>query len=152
MIGIREVSDGKGGICDRLLRALPGWFGIEDAIRQYVADAEKMPMFAAFEGGAAIGFVSLNAHNEWTAEVHVMAIDPAYHRRGIGRDLLAAAEKHLRAARFLYLTVKTVSGSRQSPEYVLTREFYFAMGFRPVEEFKTLWGEHNPCLLMIKPL
>jgi hypothetical protein len=24
------------------------------------------------------------------------------------------------------------------------------MGFSPVEVFKTLWGEHNPCLLMIK--
>jgi len=26
------------------------------------------------------------------------------------------------------------------------------MGFRPVEEFKTLWGEAHPCLLMIKAL
>lgn len=27
-----------------------------------------------------------------------------------------------------------------------------ALGFVPVEEFKTLWGEHNPCLLLIKSL
>ena len=24
--------------------------------------------------------------------------------------------------------------------------------FRPLEEIKTLWDEHNPCLILVKPL
>ena len=29
---------------------------------------------------------------------------------------------------------------------------YHAVGFRPLEEFKKLWGEVNPCLFMVKVL
>lgn len=51
---------------------------------------------------------------------------------------------------FKYLTVKTLSDLRADENYEKTKQFYLAMGFSPVEVFKTLWGEHNPCLLMIK--
>ena len=36
--------------------------------------------------------------------------------------------------------------------YDKTRKFYLKYGFTPVEEFKSLWGEHNPCLMMVKIL
>jgi ribosomal protein S18 acetylase RimI-like enzyme len=151
-VEVKELTQGRGQICNDLLRALPLWFGIEEAIRQYALDVEQMPTFVAYERSRAIGFVSLNRHNEWTAEVHVMAIHPDFHRRGVGRDLIEAAESHLRKLNFQFLSVKTLSPSRPNKEYEMTRKFYFAMGFRPVEEFKTLWGEANPCLFMIKSL
>jgi hypothetical protein len=36
--------------------------------------------------------------------------------------------------------------------YARTRAFYQAMGFRPLEEFKQIWDEANPCGLMVKYL
>jgi ribosomal protein S18 acetylase RimI-like enzyme len=151
-LNIEEIKQGCGRICDELLRSLPLWFGIESAIRQYVSDVETMPTFVADVGDRAIGFVSLNPHNEWTAEVHVIAIHPEFHRKGVGRKLIAVSEDYLRERGYKFLSVKTISSSSQSKEYEITRKFYFSIGFRPVEEFRTLWGEANPCLLMIKAL
>ncbi len=149
---IREITEGKGKICNDLLRALPLWFGIEEAIQKYVNDVESMPMLVAYSASRPIGLLALNLHNEYTAEIHVVAVHSDFHRGGVGRDLQASAEEYLRGRKFEFLTVKTLSPSRPNKEYELTRKFYVSMGFRPVEEFKTLWGEANPCLLMIKKL
>lgn len=65
---------------------------------------------------------------------------------------MAAAEDHLRAAGVGFLQVKTLSPTHPDPFYARTRQFYQSMGFQPLEEFPTLWGEANPCLLMIKHL
>ena len=34
--------------------------------------------------------------------------------------------------------------------YAATRAFYAAMGFRPLEEIGRIWGEDNPCQIMVK--
>jgi hypothetical protein len=49
-------------------------------------------------------------------------------------------------------TVKTVAAPDDDPIYGVTRRFYAAMGFLPVEVFPDLWHERNPCLLMVKSL
>lgn len=155
MIGveIREIAQDRGAICNDLLRSLPLWFGIESAIQRYVSDVESMATFVAYaEDDKPVGLTSLNLHNEYTAELHVIAVHPKFHRQGIGRALVAAVETHLRQRSYRFLSVKTLSPSRPNKEYEQTRKFYFALGFRPVEEFETLWGEANPCLLMIKAL
>lgn len=149
---IREVSEGKGSICNDLLRSLPLWFGIEEAIQNYVKDVESMTMLVTFDGPRAVGFYALNFHNQFTAEIHVMAVHPEFHRHGLGRALQVHTEVFLKEKKFEYLAVKTLAPSKSCKEYALTRKFYEAMGFRPVQEFKTLWGEANPCLLMIKKL
>ena len=81
-----------------------------------------------------------------------MGILSQYHRKGIGHALLNAAEIELRNAGVKFLTVKTLSESRESKEYAQTRKFYLKMGFTPLEEFKTLWDDFNPCLFMVKVL
>ena len=80
------IETNKSEICEKILRSLPDWFGIE----------------------------------------------------------------YLGCKGYRYLTVKTLSESRSNEEYDRTRNFYYGVWFLPVEEFKTLWGEHNPCLLLIK--
>jgi ribosomal protein S18 acetylase RimI-like enzyme len=146
------VEEGKSKICEKILRSLPGWFGIESAILDYTDDVRAMPMLVAYDGAEVVGFLSLNLHNKFTAEVHVMGVLPTHHRRGIGRKLIQQAEECLKKRDFVFLTVKTLSESRPNKEYDQTRSFYYSTGFLPVEEFKTLWGEHNPCLLMIRSL
>jgi hypothetical protein len=65
---------------------------------------------------------------------------------------VSEAANHARQKGAKFLTVKTLSPARVNKEYDLTRKFYLSVGFLPLEEFKLLWGEANPCLQMIKVL
>ncbi|HEX6990083.1 MAG TPA: GNAT family N-acetyltransferase [Bacillota bacterium] len=153
-VTIRRVTDPaeKRAVCERILRDLPDWFGIEEAIRDYIEDSADMTFLAAERDGEALGFAALNDHGGCALEIHVMGVRRAFHRQGIGRHLVDAAAAEARALGRRLLTVKTLSPRHPSPEYAATRSFYRAMGFQAVEEFPTLWGEHNPCLLMAKIL
>ncbi len=144
------IEKSKSEICEKILRSLPKWFGIESAILDYIKDVQDMPMLVAKDDSGVIGFLALNRHNKYTAEVHVMGILPQFHRQKIGQQMILHAEEYLRQKGYQYMTVKTLSESRPNEEYDRTRKFYLGVGFLPVEEFKTLWGEHNPCLLLIK--
>lgn len=143
---------GTSAVCTPILQALPDWFGIEDAIVHYSAEIERLPTCLAQDAEMTVGFLSLKQHNAYAAEIYVMGIRVEAHRRGIGRQLVLEAETWLRRAGVEYLQVKTLSDSHPDLYYARTRAFYFALGFRPVEEFKHLWGEQNPCLLFIKHL
>lgn len=151
MIKIEQIFENKGKICEEILRALPGWFQIESYIQNYAKKVEELPFFIAKTNiGNSIGFISLLLHNPFTAEIYVMGIKPEFHRKKIGTQLTQYAEKYLLHKNFKFMTVKTLSDSIKSKEYEKTRKFYFSLGFCPVEEFKNLWDEGNPCLLMIK--
>lgn len=149
---IEEVLDDKGALCRRVLNALPDWFGIPEAVDDYVRDVEALPTFAALADGERVGFISLKIHTDYAAEVFVMGILPSQHRGGHGRGLIRAAEEYARRRGLRLLSVKTLSSAHESTEYAQTRRFYTAMGFVPTEEFPALWGEANPCLLMVKVL
>lgn len=139
---------------DRLLRGLPEWFGIEHSIRDYVEDARQLPTWSVCdpETGAIIGILLAKKHFPTAAEVHLMTVDRAWHRRGVGRSLLRAVEADLRADGVRFLQVKTLSSSRPDENYEKTRRFYLALGFAPLEEFLHLWDEGNPCLQLVKAL
>lgn len=142
----------KSEICESILRSLPLWFGIESAILDYINDVKSMETWAVAVDGQFVGFASINKHFAKSAEIHVMGIRPEFHGKGIGHNLIQVIEKDLRKQEFKFLTVKTLSESRPNKEYDLTRKFYLKVGFLPLEEFKTLWGEANPCLLLAKSL
>ncbi|MFN8790603.1 MAG: GNAT family N-acetyltransferase [Bdellovibrionales bacterium] len=142
----------KSQICESVLRGLPLWFGIESAIRDYVQDVKRMETWAVYKDNLAIGFASINKHFSQSAEIHVMGIFEQFHRKGIGHQLIEVISNELRFQGFKFLTVKTLSESRPNKEYEMTRHFYLKNGFVPLEEFKTLWGEANPCLLLVKIL
>jgi len=149
---VRGPSLGQSGVCETILRALPQWFGIEEAIVQYVRDVAQLPTFTATMDGQTVGFVTIRKHFDSAAEVYVMGVVPQAHRQGVGAALLRRAEDWLKGEGVKYLQVKTLSESRPNAEYARTRAFYRAMGFEPLEEFKTLWSERNPCLLLVKRL
>lgn len=150
---INKIEDTreKGRVCESILRSLSQWFGIESSILEYIKDVGEMETWAAVDSNA-VGFISIKKHNGQTAEIHVMGLLPEFHGRKIGSDLIRAAEGSLISQGFKFLTVKTLSGSHPDVNYDRTRRFYLKCGFTPVEEFKTLWGEHNPCLMMVKSL
>jgi GNAT superfamily N-acetyltransferase len=138
-------------LVDRLLRALPAWFGIESSIVEYVDAARRMPTLVASVDGVPIGVLLYERHFPSTAEIHLMAVDPAWHRRGAGRVLVDAVESIVRDDGASLLEVKTLGPSHPDRGYADTRAFYAACGFLPVEELLDLWPG-NPCLIMVKPL
>ncbi len=141
-----------GKTCEPILRALPCWFGIEDAILNYIEAIEKLPTFISQLNGETVGFLSLKIHNKFSAEIYVIGVLEKFHRRGIGKALVTEAEKYLRKKGIEFLQVKTIAPSHPSEEYARTRKFYSSLGFKPLEEFATLWGKENPCLQMVKSI
>ena len=151
-IQIHSAQTGLSSVCEPILRALPSWFGIEEANQWYIDQIEQYPTFVAYENEQAVGFLTLLHHSPYASEILVMGVLPTQHRHGIGRALLKTAEQQLREQSVEFLQVKTLSEKHPDEGYKKTRQFYLAMSFRPLEEFPELWGEQNPCLQMIKSL
>ncbi len=143
---------GQGAACETILRALPDWFGIEEAIQEYARAIDSLPTFLASRGERAIGFLTVKVHNPYAAELYVMGVLPEAHRQGLGRRLVSTAEAFIKEQGIEYFQVKTLSPSHPDPGYARTRAFYQGVGFRPLEEFPLLWDKDNPCLLMVKKL
>jgi GNAT superfamily N-acetyltransferase len=142
----------KSAECTAILRCLPEWFGIEEAILQYSSEIRHQPTFLAETSEIVAGFLNLKQHNPYTIEIHVMGIRPEFHRKGIGQALLDEAEKWAKSQGAEYMQVKTLGPSNSDPNYAKTRNFYLAMDFRPLEEFPQIWDENNPCLILVKRL
>ena len=149
---IKELKNNKEKVCEEILRSLPKWFGIEDSILEYCRNVKGMPCFVAQENDLNVGFVAIKEHFKSSAEIYVMGIKENYHRKGIGKKLINLIETTLINQGTEFLTVKTLSPTRENAEYAKTRKFYLALGFQSIQEFKTLWGKDNPCLLMAKHL
>ncbi len=149
---IREIKENKGTLCEGILRSLPEWFGIEDAIINYRNEINKMLTFGCYDNNNLNGFITINFHNEYTAEIHVMGILREFHSKGIGTELIRYCESILKNKKIEYLQVKTLAETNPDPNYALTRKFYLKNNFRPVEIFPELWDKNNPCLLLIKKL
>ncbi len=145
---------------DRLLRSLPQWFGIDSAIAEYVVKAHELPTYLAWPAAGSavpdrepqpVGVLLAVRHFPESAEIHLMAVEPAMHRRGIGRALVEALVADLIADGVELLQVKTLGPSLPDASYGQTRRFYLRMGFRPLEEIPGLWPG-NPCLIMVQAL
>jgi len=140
---------------ERLLRMLPGWFGIESSVLEYVAASRTLPAYLAWpDSGPAAqpsGVLLAARHFPASAEIYLMAVDPAWHRNGAGRALVAALEADLIPQGVEFLQVKTQGPGRPDAGYEKTRHFYSGVGFRPLEEINGLWPG-IPCLIMIKSL
>lgn len=154
MIMIKRIvnEEIKAKIADKILHMLPNWFGIEDSTQEYIKESKSMPFLVAYEGEREVGFLAIKETSPYAAEIYVMGIHPQFHRRGIGKQLYDACYQWCEENNVEYLQVKTLDYSSKDPNYSKTRRFYEAMGFRPMECFKTLWDEWNPCLVMVQAI
>jgi len=142
----------KSQICESILRSLPEWFGIEQAIKDYIEGVKDKSFTTVYVGTIPVGFIAIKDHNEYTSEVYVLGMVEELHGKGIGKKLFEKIEKELVKEGKKFLTVKTLSDSHEDRSYAKTRGFYESLNFYPLEEFKDLWGEDNPCLFMVKVL
>ena len=140
---------------ERLLTALPDWFGIEEAVREYVEDSRTKPTYLAFDSDTTevIGALLITRHFPESAEMHLLAVDPRHHRRGVGSALARRFEDDMRADGARLLEVKTLGLSSPDESYAKTLAFYRAIGYLPLEEFQvgSIWPE-DPSLVLVKSL
>ncbi|WP_396435695.1 GNAT family N-acetyltransferase [Limnohabitans sp.] len=138
--------------CERVLRTLPDWFGIEESLLEYANATLHMPTFVIRQKEQVIGFLSLKEHfrNSW--EVNCIAVDIGYRGQGLGKKLHKQAELWLASNGATTLQVKTLASSHPSKAYAQTREFYCSLGYQPIEVFPALWAAHLPVLQLVKVL
>jgi GNAT superfamily N-acetyltransferase len=156
---------------ERLLGALPGWFGIESSNASYVEAARTLTTYLAWpgdgkaarsdggaqaasslaEGSQPAGVLLARRHFPGASEIHLMAVEPSWHGLGAGRALVEALERDLVADGVRLLQVKTLGPTHPDLGYRRTRLFYQGLGFAPLEEIIDLWPG-NPCLIMVKVL
>lgn len=151
-INIIIDKEKKSQIANNILRKLPEWFGIEESTAEYIRNVKETDFYAAYDVDIPVGFLSIKYINPFTSEIYVTGILKEYQHKGIGRDLLSKALEALKSQSTKFLMVKTLGESHPDKNYKITREFYKAVGFYPVEEIKEIWGPENPCLIMIMNL
>lgn len=137
----------------RLLEMLPDWFGDPEAIDNYVADAVNPSYWSIFAivENQVVGVILVARHFPESAEIRLIAADPAHHRKGIGRALVEKVSAELQSDNCHMVSVHTVGPSYVDQAYERTRAFYRSVGFVPLEEHDGLdWG--GPTLILVKPL
>ncbi len=151
-IKIIDNDELKSDITDSVLHQLPKWFGVEESIKDYIKGVKGKVFHAVYDSKDVIGFICLKFNNKYTAEIYVMGILEQYHRNGIGKKLVNIVEQYIKDKDFKFFMVKTLGESSDYEYYKRTRGFYKNVGFYPLEEIKEIWGEENPCLIMVKHL
>ena len=152
MFVIEEVMNEaqKMAVVAEVLHDLPEWFGIPESTQAYIEGSKDLQVWAAYQEGDLLGFVSLSYSSEDCAEIDCLGVKKTYQGRGIGSQLPAAFESEARK-NVDYLQVKTVAeGSNK--DYDRTNVFYRSLGFKKLEIFPQLWGPQNPCQILIKKM
>jgi len=138
--------------CERVLRSLPRWFGIEESLVEYAQATERFPTFVAKEQGKVVGFITLRRHFDESWEVHCIAVEAELRCKQIGKALHLHAENWLIDQGVRVVQVKTLAPGHPSEAYAETRAFYRRIGYVPLEEFPNLWAPHLPVLQLVKVL
>jgi len=145
-------SNEKQNICETTLITLPLWFGIPESNAEYASGVRDIPFYNIAQNNESIGFVSIRENSKYSFEIYVMGIKPPFHRKGFGELAIRQIENEYRDKGYKLFEVKTLDESRESEEYRKTREFYNKIGFMKLEVIKELWGDDNPCLIMVKSI
>lgn len=146
-IGRRQDPSGT----EQILRALPTWFGIDEAIQNYVQDATSKASYVAVDNSVTVGVALLEPHYPESVELYLIAVHPDYRGRGIGTKLVTQVEADLREQGISLLQVKTVGESFEHAGYGETRSFYRSCGFLSLEELTGIsWN--GPTVIMVKSL
>ncbi|MEV4074204.1 GNAT family N-acetyltransferase [Nonomuraea fuscirosea] len=143
--GSTELADVTAGVIGQL----PSWFGIPQANAAYVESARHLPGLVAHCRTEPVGVLLYRRHFTEAAKIHLMAVAPSWHRRGVGRTLVDMLAANVAADGCHMLHVKTLGAAHPDRGYAHTRAFYHSVGFLPLEETGDLWPG-TPCLIMAR--
>lgn len=151
---IKEIKDPqeKQAITEDVLRDLPEWFGIEDAIKEYVHGVKDKPFFAAFDKDNPVGFYCVRKENDYVLDLYVLGIKRSHHRLGIGKNLQSHVEAYALTKGYQYLMVLTLAKKSYDEAYLKTRKFYLDIGFIDFYQNDDIFSKDDPCQIMLKKL
>jgi GNAT superfamily N-acetyltransferase len=112
-------------IFERLHR--PGWEAVQTEAVRATCTSEERAVFVAVADDRPVGFaaVALDAFHEGMGGVDMIAVDPAYQRRGIARRLMKRSVEHLRARGMDIAVVETGGDAGHAP----ARALYESLGY-----------------------
>jgi GNAT superfamily N-acetyltransferase len=108
----------------------PDWQAVQAEAVRSSCTSEDRDVFVAVADERPVGFaaVALNAFHERMGVVDIIAVDPAYQRRGIARQLMDRSMQHMRAQGMDIAAV----GTGGDPGHAPARDLYEALGFTPL--------------------
>lgn len=151
---MRAINDpaARTAYCRALTARLPDWFGISDANDHYASGIAGCDVFGVFDTeGVCVGLIALRPHFSDVLEIWWMAVDPGWHRKGVGSALMAKAAEVARAQGRRTMIVMTLSPESDDARYAATRRFYEARGFRPLIAIEH-GPQDDPLMWMIRDL
>ena len=105
-----------------------GWERRQRADVAALLETEPENFWLAVIGQELAGYLGIRIHAaDRMGEIHIIAVSPAHQRKGIGRQLMQFAERHIRAAGMKMIMVETVGDGGHEP----ARRAYEAFGFEP---------------------
>lgn len=104
----------------------PDWRECQRQAVETACSAEKNQAWVADEEGVVAGFAVALIQSEELGEIHMIAVDPDYQRRGLARALTAVALDWMRARNVPIAMVETGGDPGHAP----ARATYEECGFR----------------------
>lgn len=106
-----------------------GWRASQQTAVETVCAAEDANVWVAVDGASVAGFVAVKVHLESSlGEIYMIAVEPDYHRRGIGAALTEFALEQIKSAGMRVAMVETGCDTGHAP----ARCAYEKMGFEPL--------------------
>lgn len=153
MTAVRAIASpaARSRTCRALIDRLPDWFGIPEANDHYVEGVAALDAFGAFDpDDNCVGLVALRRHHDATLEIWWMGVDPDWHRRGVGRALVARVEEMARAEGRSRIVAASLGPQDDDPGYAATRRFYEGMGFVLLCPASHADDDDNPLVWMLR--
>ncbi|MFQ6044831.1 MAG: GNAT family N-acetyltransferase [Gemmatimonadales bacterium] len=126
-----------------------------DIAVEVLEDATKTPgddyyALGAYERGTLVGFVCYGPTPGTVAtwDLYWIAVDPAVHRQGVGRQLLAACENSIREHGGGLIIIETSSRD----DYRATRAFYEAHGYTAAARVPGYYAPRDDLVIYTKSL
>jgi GNAT superfamily N-acetyltransferase len=129
-------------ICREITSILPDWFGIPEVNEKYAKGMLERISFTAIENTEYVGLLSLEIPFANNANIYWLGVKHMYHNKGIGTQLVKAAENYCREKGCNSLTVETLSPKAADKNYLKTYHFYEKLNFLPLFEMHTYGPDH----------
>lgn len=134
----------------KVLDDLPDWFEFEEAKINYAEKSIIYDTYIISENNYDIGFLIVKETSKDAIEIYCLGILQAFRSKGYGR-LLVDEILNLYRESHGFVQVKTLDYGIDK-YYDQTIGFYKSLGFVKLETIKEIWGEDNPCMIMVRSL
>lgn len=103
-----------------------GWEKRQKAEVAKLLENEPGNIWLAFSERSLAGFLGLRVHPEdQMGEIYIIAVSPRHQRQGVGQQLMAFAEGHIRSVGMKLMMVETIGDKGHEP----ARRAYESFGF-----------------------